>query len=116
MNPFIQAFDELIEQRGINEDEESELIEYIFIESEYTNSEKFSRQNITQDDAEAIALSDRYFIEQCIEQASTEQLIAALNQQPEKLAYHLVYNDTASAEFAVKLLDELLYYRSMGRI
>lgn len=115
MNQFIQAFDELVEEQTLSSDFESELIEHIFEQSIFTDAEEFSRNNITQDDAEAIALSNKYFISDYFESAELDYnlITTGITQHPEKFAYHLAYT---SPEIGKQLLDELLYYRSVGRI
>lgn len=75
--------------------------------------EEFSKQNIIQRDVEALALADESFVQHCaslipIDFDSIDQHI-----EPNKYAYHLAYSNP---ELATQLLDELLYYRNLGRI
>lgn len=75
--------------------------------------EEFSKQNIIQRDVEALALADESFVQHCaslipIDFDSIDQHI-----EPNKYAYHLAYSNP---ELATQLIDELLYYRNLGRI
>ena len=75
--------------------------------------EEFSKQNIHQHDVEALALADESFVEHCVnlELSNFDSIDKYVN--PSKYVYHLAYSNP---ELATKLLDELLYYRSMNRI
>ena len=75
--------------------------------------EEFSKQNILQRDVEALALADESFVNHCaslvpVDFDSIDEYI-----NPSKYAYHLAYSNP---ELATQLLDELLYYRNLGRI
>lgn len=70
--------------------------------------EEFSKRNILQRDVEDLALAYDWFgFEPDLYQSIDEHI------EPDSYTYHLAYSNP---ELATKLLDELLYYRSMNRI
>lgn len=97
---------------SIIEPEESEIVEAIELLAGMS-IEEFSKQNILQCYVEALALADESFVQHCaslvpVEYQSIDECI-----NPSKYAYHLAYSNP---ELATQLLDELLYYRNIGRI
>ena len=75
--------------------------------------EEFSKQNILQCDVEALALADDLFVQHCASLVPVEYQSIDEHINPNKYAYHLAYSNP---ELATQLLDELLYYRNLGRI
>ena len=75
--------------------------------------EEFSKQNIQQRDVEALALADDSFVRHCVSLVPVDFNSIDEHIEPDRYAYHLAYSNP---ELATKLLDELLYYRSMNRI
>ena len=75
--------------------------------------EEFSKQNILQGDVEALALADDSFVQHCASLVPVEYQSINQHIEPDKYAYHLAYSNP---ELATQLLDELLYYRNLGRI
>ena len=75
--------------------------------------EEFSKQNIIQRDVEALALADESFVEHCASLVPIDFDSIDEHINPSKYAYHLAYSNP---ELATQLLDELLYYRNLGRI
>ena len=75
--------------------------------------EEFSKQNIIQGDLEALALADESFVQHCASLVPIDFDSIDEHIEPDKYAYHLVYSNP---ELATQLLDELLYYRNLGRI
>ena len=75
--------------------------------------EKFSKQNILQSDVEALALADESFVNHCASLVPVNFDSIDEHIEPDKYAYHLAYSNP---ELATQLLDELLYYRNLGRI
>ena len=75
--------------------------------------EEFSKQNILQGDVEALALADDSFVQHCASLVPVEYQSINQHIESDKYAYHLAYSNP---ELATQLLDELLYYRNLGRI
>ena len=75
--------------------------------------EEFSKQNILQCDVEALALADDSFVKHCASLVPIDFDSIDEHIEPDKYAYHLAY---FNPELATQLLDELLYYRNLGRI
>ena len=75
--------------------------------------EEFSKQNILQCDAEALALADESFVQHCASLVPIDFDSIDEHINPNKYAYHLAYSNP---ELATQLLDELLYYRNLNRI
>lgn len=75
--------------------------------------EQFSKQNILQSDVEALALADESFVNHCASLVPVNFDSIDEHIEPDKYAYHLAYSNP---ELATQLLDELLYYRNLGRI
>ena len=75
--------------------------------------EEFSKHNILQSDVEALALADDSFVQHCASLVPIEYQSIDQHIEPDKYAYHLAYSNP---ELATQLLDELLYYRNLGRI
>ena len=97
-------------------EDEQEALNVIFEGSDFIIDRKqFARESITQEDAEAIALSNKYFINDYVERGnlSMELVALAITNHPEQLAHHLTYSEPV---LATQLLEELLYYRDKGRI
>ncbi len=97
-------------------EDEQEALNMIFEGSDFiTGREEFARKNITQEDAEAIALSNKHFISDYVanNSLSMELIASAITEHPELLAHYLAFSEPT---LATQLLDELLYYRAQGRI
>ena len=92
--------------------DESEVNEAIDLLADMT-IEEFSKQNILQCDAEALALADESFVQHCASLVPVEYQSIDQHIEPDKYAYHLAYSNP---ELATQLLDELLYYRNLNRI
>ena len=75
--------------------------------------EEFSKQNILQCDVEALALADESFVQHCASLVPIDFDSIDEHIETDKYAYHLAYSNP---ELATQLLDELLYYRNLGRI
>ncbi len=98
-----------------SQEEFYDSINTLFDNVTFTDKQSFARENILQEDAEAIALSNKYFISDYVENGnlSMELVATAFAAHPEHLAYHLAFTEPT---LATQLLDELLYYRTQGRI
>lgn len=110
---LIQAF---YDTTSVNDADEQETLDIIFECSDFIlHREDYAKQHILPEDAQAIALSDKYFISDYVENGnlSMELVATAIADHPEHLAYHLAFT---KSELATQLLDELLYYRTQGRI
>ena len=92
--------------------DESEVNEAIELLAGMT-IEEFSKHNILQSDVEALALADDSFVQHCASLVPVEYQSIDKHIEPNKYAYHLAYSNP---ELATQLLDELLYYRNLGRI
>ena len=92
--------------------DESEVNEAIELLADMS-IEEFSKQNIIQRDVEALALADESFVQHCANLVPVEFDSIDQHIEPDKYAYHLAYSNP---ELATQLLDELLYYRNLGRI
>ena len=92
--------------------DESEVNEAIELLAGMT-IEEFSKQNILQGDAEALALADESFVQHCASLVPIDFDSIDEHINPNKYAYHLAYSNP---ELATQLLDELLYYRNLNRI
>lgn len=97
---------------SITEPDESEVIEAIELLAGMT-IEEFSKQNILQRDVEALALADDLFVQHCASLVPVDFDSIDEHIESDKYAYHLAYSNP---ELATQLLDELLYYRNLGRI
>ena len=97
---------------SITEPDESEVNEAIELLAGMT-IEEFSKHNILQSDVEALALADDSFVQHCASLVPVEYQSIDEHIEPDKYAYHLAYSNP---ELATQLLDELLYYRNLGRI
>lgn len=71
--------------------------------------ESFAKSNITQSDAEDLAITNEEFVQQCANLAPAN--LDSIN--PAKYAYYLAYSNP---ELGSQLLNELLYYREQNRI
>lgn len=110
---LVQAF---YDTTSVTYEDEDETLNIIFDRSNFIiDREEFAREHITQEDAEAIALSNKYFISDYIENGnlSIELTSSALTNNIEQLAYYITFSDPT---LATQLLEELLYYRAQGRI
>ena len=115
MNLF-QLVEAYYDTTSVPYEDEQEALNMIFEGSDFiTGREEFARKHITQEDAEAIALSNKYFISDYVanNSLSMELIASAITEHPEHLAYHLAYSEPT---LATQLLEELLYYRAQGRI
>ena len=110
---LVQAF---YDTTSVPYEDEQEALNIIFECSDFiTGREEFARKNIVQEDAEAIALSNKYFISDYVanNSVSMDLVASAITDHPELLAHHLAF---AEPSLATQLLNELLYYRAQGRI
>lgn len=110
---LVQAF---YDTTSVNDAEEQEALDIIFECSDFIlHREDYAKQHILPEDAQVIALSDKYFISDYVENGnlSMELVVTAIADHPEHLAYHLAHSEPI---LATQLLDELLYYRTQGRI
>ena len=110
---LVQAF---YDTTSVNPTDAQEALDIIFDCSNFLISKQdFAKQHILQEDAEVIALSDKYFISDYVENGnlSIELAATAITAHPEHLAYRLAFSEPT---LATQLLDELLYYRTQGRI
>ena len=92
--------------------DESEVNEAIELLADMS-IEQFSKQNILQCDAEDLAITNDSFVRHCASLVPVEYQSIDQHIEPDKYAYHLAYSNP---ELATQLLDELLYYRNLGRI
>jgi len=115
MNRFINQLDELTGSAdSFTEQDESELIEYLLEHSAYTDLDSFVIENISYNDAFEYCTSTDDFIPDCINHLDMNDVNIPPNPDSiNSFAYTLAYDNP---EFGTKLLDELLYYRSKGRI
>ena len=97
---------------SIIEPKESEIVEAIELLANMS-IEVFSKQNILQGDVEALALADDLLVQHCASLVPVEYQSIDEHINPSKYAYHLAYSNP---ELATQLIDELLYYRNLGRI
>lgn len=110
---LVQAF---YDTTSVNDADEQEALDIIFECSDFIlHREDYAKQHILPEDAQVIALSDKYFISDYVENTglSMELVATAITAHPEYLAHHLAYSEPI---LATQLLDELLYYRTQGRI
>lgn len=111
MNQFIEQYEAMC--TSITKDEEIELVEHILDNSIHTSIEDFAKSHINYFDALEIAQSDDYFASAALEYLDNRDLLPVKLPPLNKLAYNLVYDNPTEA---TNLLEELLYYRSLGRI
>lgn len=99
----------------LSEEEVIESIDTLFELSMSLDKATFARHNITQDDAEAIALSNQYFIPDYFEhhKMPIELITPIIAEHSTDLANSLAVSEPTTA---TQLLDELLYWREQGRI
>ena len=110
---LVQAF---YDTTSVTHEDEQEALDIIFECSDFIlHREDYAKQHILPEDAQAIALSDKYFVSDYVENGnlSIELATLAITDHLEHLAYHLAYSEPT---LATQLLDELLYYRTQGRI
>ncbi len=110
---LVQAF---YETTAVNAEDEQKALDIIFECSDFIlHRENYAKQHILPEDAQVIALSDKYFISDYVENGnlSMELVAKAFAAHPEQLAYHLTFSESI---LATQLLEELLYYRTQGRI
>ena len=101
---------------SVSYEDEQEALDSIFECSDFIlHREDYAKQHITQEDAEAIALSNKYFISDYLEnhKSPIEIIASTVIAHPVDLAHHLAVSEPATA---TQLLDELLYWRKQGRI
>lgn len=94
-----------IAEQEISDTEITQAIEHLTEQS----IESFAKSNITQSDAEDLAITNEEFVQQCANLAPIN--LDAI--EPSKYAYHLAYSNP---ELGTELLNELLYYREQNRI
>jgi hypothetical protein len=110
---LVQAF---YDTTSVNDADEQEALNIIFECSDFIlHRQDFAKQHILPEDAEVIALSNKYFISDNVENGnlSMELVTTAFAVHPEYLAHHLAFTEPT---LATQLLEELLYYRTKGRI
>ena len=110
---LVQAF---YDTTSVNAEDEQEALDIIFDCSDFIlHREDYAKQHILPEDAQVIALSDKYFISDYVENGnlSMELAATAFTAHPEYLAHHLAFSEPT---LATQLLEELLYYRTQGRI
>ena len=110
---LVQAF---YDTTSVNDADEQEALDIIFECSDFIlHRQDYVKQHILPEDAQAIALSDKYFISDYVENGnlSMELVVTAFADHPEHLAHHLAFTEPT---LATQLLEELLYYRTQGRI
>ena len=110
---LVQAF---YDTTSVSYEDEQEALDTIFECSDFIrNREDYAKQHILPEDAQVIALSDKYFVSDYVEHTglSMELVATAITDHYEQLAYHLAYSEPT---LATQLLEELLYYRDQGRI
>ena len=94
-------------------DQELVLLDYIFTESAHIDRSMYCKEHIELDDAAELVAATPRALEYWREQISDDILTDFVIDKPEKLAHHLA---TSEPLLATQLLDELLYWRSIGRI
>jgi len=115
MNEFIRQYDDLVESHGISEDQELELIKHILSESEHTSTEEFAKSYITSEDAIDLVFSNERAIADYLEYnpLNHQHIVDAITEHPEQFAYTIAYKYPL---LGTELIEELLYYRSKGRL
>lgn len=100
------------------EEQEQELISFIFDNTKHISAESFSKDNLNYYDALDIVQSEDSYVEDVTEFLSNqhdsivlEELISAMSMKD--LAYYLAYSNTAKG---TELLKELKYFESQGRL
>lgn len=94
-------------------DQELALLDYIFTESAHIDRSTYCKEHIELQDAAELVATDPHVLKYWREQISNEVLTDFVIDKPEKLAHHLA---TSEPLLATQLLEELLYWRSIGRI
>ena len=113
LTQLVQAF---YDTTSVTHEDEQEALDIIFECSDFIlHREDYAKQHILPEDAQAIALSDKYFISDYVENGNLSMELAATTfaAHPEHLAYYLAHSEPI---LATQLLEELLYYRESGRI
>lgn len=113
LSQLVQAF---YDTTSVTYEDEQEALDIIFDCSDFIlHRSDFAKQHITQEDAEVIALSNKYFISDYVENGNLSMELAtlAITAHLEHLAHHLAVSEPT---LATQLLDELLYWREQGRI
>lgn len=115
MNQFIAQFDDLNEYQPITAKQELELLDYILQNSQHTTTLDYAKQYISPLDALDIVATDESIFPEVIETISwsPEDLASTIQEHPEHFAYHLAFHNPV---LGTQLLNELLYYRSVGRL
>lgn len=122
MNQFIEQLDNLVEEQGLTEQQENDLIDHIFNTSVYQDANDFALANLNYWDGLNLVQSDDHYptaVAEWLENqplGMSEQFVEHLSESTksvESIVYTLAYEHT---ELGTKLLDELLYYRSKGRL
>lgn len=88
-----------------SEEESEEALEYLMKEP----IKDFCKSNIESEDVQDLALADESFTKRCADLHDINLDLLS----PDKTAYHLAYTNP---ELGSAVLDELLYYRKLGRI
>lgn len=115
MNQFIIQFDDLNEDKPITADQELELLDHILQESQFIDSLDYAKLSISSLDALDIVAADESILPDVVDTIawSYEHVAFTIAEHPEQFAYHLAFHNP---ELATQLLNELLYYRSVGRV
>lgn len=103
------------ETTNITEEESFEAIDTLFEVSPHLVESDFANKHITQKDAEAIALSNRYFIHEYLEyyEFPFDIITPTIDRSTKDMAYYLANSEPSTA---TDLLNELLYWHKQGRI
>lgn len=114
-NIYTEMYDLLRTQVKLDNSEEVELVDHILSKSDYTTPKLYSLSNLTTDDAVQLLQNDANIHKLLkVVNIGNKELEVILNSiKPDKFSYFLAYEEP---ELATKLLDELLYYRNLGRI
>lgn len=99
----------------LSEEEAVASLDTLFGLSSYLDIDQFTRQNITQTDAESITLSNEHFISEYLKyhESPLKVITPTIAEHSIDLAQYLAVSEPA---IATQLLGELLYWREKGHI
>ena len=112
MNPLIKQYEEHMTYSDTKE-QVFELIDHIFDEYNPYFVHEYCSERISADDAADVAFANPSVCDNYFEANPMEPEFIMNNMPSKQLAYHLTFTEPAKA---TELLDELLYYRTHGRI
>ena len=114
-NIYTEMYDLLRTQVNLDNSEEVELVDHILSKSDYNSIELYSKSNLTTDDAIELLQDNTniYKLLEVVDIGNKELEVIITSIEPSKFSYFLAYEEP---ELATQLLDELLYYRKLGRI